>query len=861
MAVKSVIVRLEALVGQYKQRMAEATRSTQLFSASTLEAAKKNKAAFTELGLVAVAFGGALVFALGMAADKALEFEKNITAMSTLAGVATEEAHHLGEAVLELGHTGKGAIELSDALYFVTSSGQSGAQALRTVEASAKAAAIGLGTTMEVADAVTSAMNAYGEEALSASLATDILTAGVKFGKIEANELAPVLGNLIGIANSLGISFDDLVGTMAVLSRVGVDASEGATMLSGVMSTILSNSPQVVAALDSVDLTMAQLRTTASEDGLIAAMRLLQDAFQGNVEGMRQVVPNIRAFRAVMNALSQDAELVDDVLLGVADAAGTVAEGFSIWSETAEGAKARMGAAFENMAIVVGTVLLPAIELVSDALTGFFDIIRNLPGPVRTAAVAFLAIGAALGLFGGAMLLLLPRISATKAALVDLAGTSRITSGVVAMGAKLLNPWTVGIGLAVAALTFWSAASAKQRQEQEALTDAIAADTGVVGENTRAHVANRLEREGLLELARDAGISLDLVTDAALGEAGALAELNGELERVKDNSDASSNAAWAFQKRWGGITEDVEAAKAAYEREQEAVHGTEGAHDDATGAAEEHTQAQFDLGEAMEETISFADELTGKIEALAGVQMDAAEAAVEWEQSIDDLGKELKKGEKTLNIHEEAGRKNVNAIHDAIDAAIAHGAAVAEETGDVDKGIKVVQGHVEALIDEATRAGISEGAIRNYIRQLNLTPKQIKTLITLNTDLAQNALNRFISSNDGRRIGVIIDGQVRVGGGHTTHAGGVFGESGARRLHGGGQLRANEAMVIAERGEHVLTSAQYRALKTAAANGARVRPETHGGGTTVVNIGVKLDRRRFNKELDHDATYDGRWAS
>ncbi len=861
MAVKTIVVKLEALVSQYRAKMAEATRSTHLFSAATLESAKKNKQAFTELGLVAVAFGGAIVFALGMAADKALEFESNLTSMVTLAGVAADEAHHLGEAVLEMGETGRGAIELSDALYYVVSSGQQGAQALRTVEASAKAAAIGLGTTMEVADAVTSAMNAYGESALSASLTTDILAAGVKFGKIEANELAPVLGNLVGIANSLSISFADVVGTMAVLSRVGVDASEGATMLSGVMSTILSNSPQVIAALDTVGLSMADLRAEASENGLIAAMRMLQESFGGNVEAMRTVVPNIRAFRAVMNALSQDAELVDDVLLGVNEAAGTVSKGFAEWSDTAEGAKARMGAAFENLAITFGMVLLPAIEFVSNAATGLFDLFRSIPGPLKTVVVVLMAVTAAAALFGGALLLLLPRIAATKTAMLDLAGTSKLTGGALKMGAAMLNPWTIGITLGLTALTMWSAAKAEAKRATEEFTSAIEADTGAIGANTQATIINRLEQDGLLEAYADAGMSAEDLTDniTALGDAyqakdaETIKAIMTELQAV----DVADQHKINLYQLIDAMTSGADAATRKAEAEGKHA-GAEGEAADATG---KNAQAQFDLGEALEENISFADELTAALEALAGVQLDAAKAELEWEEALDELSKGLKGGADALDNRNEKGRENLKLIHSGIDAAFEHGAAVAEETGSVQKGAKAVQSHIAALVDEAAKAGIARDKINAYIRELNLTPKQIKTIIEMNTGPAQSALDMFIRNAEGRIIGLTAHLTADISPGHTKHAGGVIGESGARRMHGGGEIRSNEELIIAEHGERVVTAKKYAALQSAAAQGARIRPETNSGGATVVNVGVRLDRRRFNKELEHDTEYDGRWAS
>ena len=100
---------------------------------------------------------------------------------------------------------------------------------------SAKASAAGLGETKNIADLVTSAVNVYGKETLSAAGATDILVAGVREGKAEAAEFAMSLGRVIGDANELGVSFDEVTATVASLTRTGINAAESTTQLRAIL--------------------------------------------------------------------------------------------------------------------------------------------------------------------------------------------------------------------------------------------------------------------------------------------------------------------------------------------------------------------------------------------------------------------------------------------------------------------------------------------------------------------------------------------------------------------------------------------------------------------------------------------------
>ena len=140
---------------------------------------------------------------------------------------------------------GKGPRELADALFFITSAGLEGEQALRALEAAAKGSAIGLGDTATVADALTSAMNAYGAETLSAEMATAILVATVREGKVEADQLAGSLGKIIPIASEMGVSFDQVGAAIAAMTRLGLDANVSTTGLRALFSGLLQDSPKV----------------------------------------------------------------------------------------------------------------------------------------------------------------------------------------------------------------------------------------------------------------------------------------------------------------------------------------------------------------------------------------------------------------------------------------------------------------------------------------------------------------------------------------------------------------------------------------------------------------------------------------
>jgi hypothetical protein len=108
--------------------------------------------------------------AVGLAVNSFGKFENSLVRIEGLVGVSTGQVEKFGEAVKNAAsETGRGPQELADAMFFIASAGIRGSTAIDVLNASAKAAAIGLGQTKAVADAATSAVNAYGAENLSGS--------------------------------------------------------------------------------------------------------------------------------------------------------------------------------------------------------------------------------------------------------------------------------------------------------------------------------------------------------------------------------------------------------------------------------------------------------------------------------------------------------------------------------------------------------------------------------------------------------------------------------------------------------------------------------------------------------------------
>jgi len=389
---RNVYIDIKARTAQYERSLAKATLSTQGFSASLGNVAKKAALGGLAAAAVGVAAIGAAAVAVGVKAATAFAgFEKSLSQIEGLVGIAHDEVVGFGDAIKELSVvTATGPQELAEAMFFITSAGLEGAEALDALEVSAKASAAGLGETAVIADVVTSAMNAYGPAIGGAAEATDVLVAAVREGKAAAPELAGSLGRVIPIASQMGVTFDQVGAAVAAMTRVGLDAAESSTALRSILNSLLAPGNDAKKALQEVGLSAAGLRDELRNKGLFETLQTLTVAFDGQDEATSRVFGNVRALTGVMSLMGSNADATRDIFDELANSTGSLDTAFGVAAETGafafEQAKARIDVALLD----VGETILPKL---ADALETIMPMIPDLISSLGDLAISLVELG------------------------------------------------------------------------------------------------------------------------------------------------------------------------------------------------------------------------------------------------------------------------------------------------------------------------------------------------------------------------------------------------------------------------------------------------------------------------------------
>ena len=367
-----------------------------------------------------------LALAGGAAVKMGADFDKSMTQIKSLVGVASAEVDKMGSAARQMAiSTGKSSTEAADALFFITSAGLRGSEAMDVLDASLKAAAVGLGETSTVADLATSAMNAYGSATLSATDATDVMVSAVREGKLEASELAGAMGGVLPIASNMGVKFHEVGAAFAALSRTGTGASEAATQIRGILSSLLKPTTQAEAALTEMGLSSAGLRKSLKEDGLLATLEILKANFEGNDTAAQTVFGNVRALSGVMDLLGAGVESTRTIFASMNKTQGATANAFK---ETAKSASFQLTASlnkakesFAQMGAIMLKTMLPLFQDIAAVVAKVFNAFNNLDGATQKLVLGI-----------GALIVALPTILTLVGTLTTIVGALLSPLGLVA---------------------------------------------------------------------------------------------------------------------------------------------------------------------------------------------------------------------------------------------------------------------------------------------------------------------------------------------------------------------------------------------------------------------------------------------
>lgn len=352
----------------------DATKSFEQVDKSTKKMSKGFENVRNASGGMALAVAGGLTLAV----SKAIDFEKQISAIGAVSGASAQDMEALRKKALQLGaDTAFSASEAANAMEELAKAGVS----LPDILNGAADAAVNLAAAggVDLPTAAEIAANALGQFQLKASdLAhvVDLIAGAANASAISVDDFNLSMKQAGAVANLVGVNFDDMATAIALMGRNGIKGSDAGTSL----KTMLLNL-QPATSKQADEFRRLGLIT---KDG----SNIFFDA-RGNLKSLADISGILQDKTKSMTAAQRSATLEilfgSDAIRAAAILTKNGADGFTEMAaamgkvKAADVAKTRLDnvagsieqlkGSLETAAITIGSALLPAIRKITDFIT------------------------------------------------------------------------------------------------------------------------------------------------------------------------------------------------------------------------------------------------------------------------------------------------------------------------------------------------------------------------------------------------------------------------------------------------------------------------------------------------------------
>jgi TP901 family phage tail tape measure protein len=805
MATERVVsVRLALKNDGFLSGMRQSRKAVSDFSNDLTTGAKKHKRDLDEIGRVSAGVGLVAGAGIALAIKKFADFDK---AMSNVRAATHETAGNMAalrEAALQAGaDTAFSATQAAGAIENLAKAGVSTKDILGGgLKGALDLAAAGELEVGQAAETAATAMTQFKLKGTDVPHIADLLAAAAGKAQGEVSDMAQALNQSGLVAAEMGLSIEETTGTLAAFASAGLLGSDAGTSFKTMLLRLANPAGEAATAMDELGI------HAYDAQGAFIGIAPLAEQLQSKLKNLTQeqrdsalaTIFGSDAIRAANVLYQNGATGIADWTTKVNDA-GFAAETAAIKQDNLRGDLEKLGGSFETALIKLGEDADGVLRSLTQGATGAVDAFGDLPGPVKQGALALGAVAAVGGLSAAGLLKAATTAAELRTAWTNLGRTGRTLT--LSMGA-------VGVALAAAAVVYGIFSQRNQEAEQrvETLRGTLDEATGAITKNTRATVANDLAEKGMLERAKGLGLSLSLVTDAALGNQGALDQLVGSLDSV---IEAGTRHVVAGNRAATMLSSEALSARALKEEllSQSGALGTAQQQQRlAAEGAEEHKTAQQLAAEAIRKSNvkiqaqnQDLDDLIETSHRASGAALTLSGSQIAYQQAIDDAAASVKEHGRTLDLDTEKGRSNRGALNDLAKSANdqtdallrsgkGYGAAQKNATDARAEFVRVAtqmtgnKAKAEALArelidipknvntDVKNNAAAAKAKALDYKRNgLDNVPKTVSTGVTVTgIPAAQTKLTDFARDAD-RTLASIKDEAIRVSLGYTSSLG------------------------------------------------------------------------------------------
>ncbi len=263
--------------------------------------------------------------------QSAADFSLRIIQIGAIMDDATLSLNQIREALLATSSEFARPLGETTLAFYQTLQNQVGgaAESMYVFQQAAKLSAANVAPLNDSVNLLTAAIKGWNLNVAEAGHLSGMFFEAIKIGRMEASDLADILGRIGPTARQMGISVEEAMGAVAIMTQQGTKASTAITQLNAIMTALIKPTKDLKQVMQEKWGVENAEQAIAKFGGLMGVLRQLEDITGGTSNEMAKFTANVRAIRAEMGLLGPNADAAEEAISRLKNATEETADAAS----------------------------------------------------------------------------------------------------------------------------------------------------------------------------------------------------------------------------------------------------------------------------------------------------------------------------------------------------------------------------------------------------------------------------------------------------------------------------------------------------------------------------------------------------
>ena len=343
----------------------------------------------------------AAVTGVGVAGLKvASDFEKAMSGVQAITGATGEDFERLREVAINLGATTAfSSREVAEAMTEMAKAGWTTKQIIEGMAGVLDATAASGESLGTVATIVADAITGFGLSAKDSERVADLMTQAANSGTIGVSDLGESYKYVAPLAQSMGLSIEDVTTALSAMSMAGIKGSQAGTSLRTVLANMAKPSSTVANAMDELGISITN--SDGSFQSLEQIITTMRTKFSGLTDDQKAYYATALAGKEGMSGLisllNLTQEEYDALTASMNNCSGVAGETAAVMQDNLQSKVEQLGGSLESLAIKLSEYVIPYLTGLVEKITAAIDAFTNLSPGVQKAILVVGGVVAVLG--------------------------------------------------------------------------------------------------------------------------------------------------------------------------------------------------------------------------------------------------------------------------------------------------------------------------------------------------------------------------------------------------------------------------------------------------------------------------------